>query len=126
MFESHSDGDICRLMATRAKYTPMKIPMEGTDFLTPRDQPGPSSNERKPPALVDVYLRNLHEELVGELYQQFKAMYFYMFDPVLVRNGVAQFFDTVIVDRIQTKGIRLLNESIPVCFWSSKWDKGRN
>lgn len=63
---------------------------------------------------LDSYLRNLHEEVVGELHQQFTAMYTHMFDPVLVRNGVAQFYDSIVVDKIQMKASRLLNENIQV------------
>lgn len=111
-------------IATHASVTQQKKRSPST--------PGPSNSESVATSMqllpaapeaktgsLDVHLRNLHEDVVGELYQQFRAMYTHMFDPVLVRNGVAQFYDAIIVDRIQMRASRLLHENIQVNFGTS-------
>lgn len=53
-------------------------------------------------------------DLKSELLKQCRLAFLHMFDLAIVRSGVSQFYDNVIVDKIQIKANRLLNQRLDI------------
>lgn len=99
------------LLMASSEPTAMVMTTSHSESLVPAAQ-GDSTSSAE--GSLDLYVRTLHELVVSEIYQSFNALFVQMFDPTLVRDGVANFYDNVIVDKIQAKANRLLSENIKV------------